>query len=130
MRDLRGGDAFRKPDGRPLTGNSLRKAILAKLKSRELADRIDITGVTEKHGKPMFLVKRRHELSADRSFGRAVITAANLIAALRAVIASLAPFGFGDAFCHSVLFGSSTFPPSQRKRFVYGRFFGSATKQL
>jgi hypothetical protein len=59
MRDLKGGDAFRKPDGRPLTGNSLRKAILAKLKSRELADRVDITEVTEKHGKPMFLVCRR-----------------------------------------------------------------------
>lgn len=59
MGDLRGGDAFRKPNDRPLTGNSLRKAILAKLKSRELADRIDITTVTEKHGKPMFLVRRR-----------------------------------------------------------------------
>lgn len=59
MRDLKRGDAFRKPDGKPLTGNSLRKAILAKFKSRELANWIDITSVPEKHGKMMFLVRRR-----------------------------------------------------------------------
>jgi hypothetical protein len=59
MSDLKDCDAFRKPDRKPLIGNSLRKAILAKLKNRELADKIETTSIIEKHGKTMLLVRRR-----------------------------------------------------------------------
>jgi hypothetical protein len=59
MKDLKGSISFTKPDGKPLTKNSLRKAILAQLKKDDLKDRVDVIRITEKHGKPMFLVCRR-----------------------------------------------------------------------
>jgi hypothetical protein len=58
MGDLSRSAAFRSADGKRLTGNSLRQAVLRELKSR-LKDRIETLKTKEKHGREMLLVRLR-----------------------------------------------------------------------
>jgi hypothetical protein len=51
--------AFTTPDGKRLSGNSLRVGILRELKRPTLRALIEITTTLEKHGKAMLLIRRR-----------------------------------------------------------------------
>jgi hypothetical protein len=74
MKDLEGSIAFRKPNGKPLIENSLRKAILAQLNKPDLKDRVHRTEGTEKHGKLMFLFCRRPDGSSEEKAPKPPVT--------------------------------------------------------
>jgi hypothetical protein len=59
MHALKNHKAFRTPDGKALSGNSLRQAILRCLKSDALASKIDTATELGKHGKERLLIRRR-----------------------------------------------------------------------
>ena len=59
MADLRRCAAFRAADGKQLTGNSLRQAILRELKKPALAAQVETRVTIERHGRPALLVRRR-----------------------------------------------------------------------
>jgi hypothetical protein len=59
MRDLRRSPAFRAPDGKQLTGNSLRRAITRTLRVPALVLKVETRTTIEKHGRPALLIRRR-----------------------------------------------------------------------